>query len=270
MEKENREIIDNAERGENNTEKKEQPDKKKTNRKKKLFMILSVIILLCIGIMFFQETGVINKHVHIKIEDITEREEVCYDNLIFSFCTLFLDNDSQMWKSRHLCIFNTGDVYYLELPRKLLWLSNSNEYRWEEAENVIYMGRLSNSATETLNQYINNYDDDESYIVKIIDPGYYISMDDPYSSSLSEAKAVSSSEIHIYWQGDDGESRKSEEYIADNVILYFGIGNSDHNIYETWRTMLTREENAIAAIGLFESTGFYYRWVSMCFEELSR
>lgn len=269
MEKDNTRILENIEQKENNSERKEQTDKKRKKHKKILFFVLGIILLLCIVVMVLQETGVINKHVHIKVENIMEGEEISYNDLIFSYSNLFLDEDSQMWKSRHLCIFNTGDIYYLELPQELYWLSKYDENLWEGAENVIYIGRLSNSTTETLNQYVENYDDDEGYIIEIIDPGHYVGYD-PYADALNEAKAASSSESCIFWQGDDDESEKSQRSIAGNTILYFGLNNSDHNTFETWRTMLTREENAIAAARLFESTGFYYRWVAMCFEEFSR
>lgn len=144
--------------------------------KKKFLLLIPVLIALSIGLfLVLRETGVINKYVYEEVDNLAEREGVCFDNLLFSYA-IIVDRGDQR-ETRWLCIMNTGDVYAFE------WTNNRNpwnfyysgdekisqdsselhskgydEANWGKMENVVYLGRFSNTAVRRLNSYVEDFD----------------------------------------------------------------------------------------------------------------
>ena len=249
MEKENKEITENIEQKKDNMKKKEQADKKK------MYVIPGLILLLFLVLLFLWVTGINNKDNYIQIEDITEIEEVNFDNLLLSYRMYIYDNKSEIQECRYLCIFNTGSIYCFDYPENL-WVDRYyDETNWESAENVIYLGQLSAEETESINQYVENYDIDERYI-----NGNPTSMPlegplDQEEEESKEGQFTGGCLVRIYWHGEPETVRN----IASYGIDYLGF-----NRYSTNLNLWTSEENAIAALELIESSGFYDRWVAMC------
>lgn len=65
--------------------------------------------------------------------------------------------------------------------------------------------------------------------------------------------------IYVYWH-------EQPEYYGgkDALIEISGLIFDQDGGYEKHRYLYSYDENAIAAIELFESSGFYDRWVKMC------
>ena len=271
MEKENKEVIENAEQKENNTEKKEQSEKK-DNKKKILFITFGIVLALCLGIFIFIRINTTEKHVYEEVENLGEREGVCFDNLLLS-CTIGLYDDGTWYGEwRYLCIFNTGDVYCFEWSGLDPWSAyydgdkehdykvGYDETNWKKMYNVIYLGKLSNWDTIRLNQYIQSYDIESEYYSiwdtypMLIPVG---SGENRQNTELIEGGIWRSYMVEIY---RDEQDKNRKIIIESSDMNYLGNG-----IYEKGELrMKAYDENAIAALELFESSGFYDRWVAMC------
>ena len=73
----------------------EKGDKVHKKINKKFFLLIPVLIVL--GVVLFivlRETGVINKYVYEEVDNLAEREVVCFDNLLFSYF-MGIDRGSQ-------------------------------------------------------------------------------------------------------------------------------------------------------------------------------
>ena len=265
MEKNNKEIIENTEQKENNTEEKEQPDKK-NNKKKILLITLGIILALCLGIFIFIRINTTEKHVYEEVENLGERKEVCFDNLLLS-CTILIYNSRES-KYEYLCIFNTGDIYCFEWSKSYSWHDYYyDDTSWSNTENVIYLGKLSNRDTSRLSQYVEDFD---------IRGGRYLMPDVEMvpDSTDNKSEEISSFEtnilehqwewssyaVYIFQNDQQGEGKGNYELIES-----CGMNHMFGDIFEKgelwWKSY---EENAIAALELFESSGFYDRWVAMC------
>lgn len=120
----------------------------------------------------------INKYVYEEVDNLAEREGVCFDNLLFSYkIVLYRGNQRE---ERRLCIMNNGDVYAFEWTNELTpwdWYYEGtekmndnelhhrgyNEANWGEMEHVVYLGRFSNGAVRRLNSYVENFDVNGKY-----------------------------------------------------------------------------------------------------------
>ena len=250
---------------------------KKIHKKiKKFLLVIPVLIVLGIGLFFvFRETGVINKYMYEEVDNLAEREGVCFDNLLFSYIIIVDRGDQE--EKRWLCIMNNGDVYafewngdgmsrwdwYYDGTEKMndneLHPRGYDEANWGKMENVVYLGRFSNSAVSRLNSYVENYNVNGKY--------YYL---DPPEMEVP--------------QGGGGQQEKNNMNEVDEEVEWSVYGtwlfrHGYQSLIEwcrmnpTWwggyeKEILERslDENAIAAIKLFESSGFYDRWVKMCLD----
>ncbi len=243
--------------------------------KKKFLLFIPVLIVLGIGlVLVLRETGVINKYVYEEVDNLAEREGVCFDNLLFSYIIIVDRGDQE--EKRWLCIMNNGDVYtfkwnYDELFRWDWYYDgtenmNENELHprgyddanWGKMQNVVYLGRFSDSAVRRLNSYIENFD--------IINGEYYY-LDPPPEATVP--------------QGGGGQQERTDIDAEDEEVEWGAYGTWVFrdgkrliewcHMHPTWWGGYEKEirersldENAIAAIKLFESSGFYSRWVKMC------
>ena len=272
MEKENKEIIEQKEQTEDDSKKNTGKGKKRFGRvkayiKKHPYRILAVI-LLCIALFFIlRETGVISKHVYEEVESLGEREGVCFDNLLLS-CTIHIYNSSREFKHEHLCIFNTGDIYCFEWSESFSWHDYYyDDTSWSNTENVVYLGKLSNRDTSRLNQFVEDFDiDGGRYLmpdpgVELYDTGNKSEEISFFEISIFENQwKWSNYAVYIFQNDQQGESKGNYELIES-----CGMNHLFGDIYEKgepwWKSY---EENALAALKLFESSLFYYRWVFMC------
>ena len=251
---------------------------KKVHKKiKKYLLVIPVLIVLGTGLFFvFRETGVINKYVYEEVENLAEREGVCFDNLLFSYI-IIVDRGSQS-EERWLCIMNTGDVYAFEWNDDELfrwdWYydgtekMNDNEMHpkgyddanWGKMENVVYLGRFSDSVVRRLNSYVDDYDINGEY--------YYA---EPPQITVPQGGGGQEDREHIE------EEDEEVEWSAYGTWLFrYGYQSEIEwcrRMNPTWwggykKEIWTKslDENAIAAIKLFESSGFYDRWVKMCLD----
>ncbi|MDE6529498.1 MAG: hypothetical protein K2K96_01845 [Lachnospiraceae bacterium] len=250
--------------------------------KKKFLLIIPVLIVLSTGLFFvFRETGVINKYVYEEVDNLAEREGVCFDNLLFSYkIVLYCANQRE---DKLLCILNNGDVYACEWTNELTpwdWYyegtekMNDNELRprgyndenWGRMENVVYLGRFSNSAVSRLNSYVDNYDIYGEY--------YYA---EPPQVTVPQGGGSQEDGEHMEEEDEEVEWRaygarlfwheQPEEYLSkDDLIEWCRMNPTWWGGYEKEIRSRSLDENAIAAIKLFESSGFYERWVKMCLD----
>ncbi len=255
--------------------------------KKKFLLLIPVLIALGVGVFFiFRETGVINKYVYEEVDNLAEREGVCFDNLLFSY--IIIVNRGGQREKRRLCIMNNGDVYAFEWTDELIpwdWFYSENEKisdysselhsrgyeeaNWGKMENVVYLGRFSDGAVMRLNSYVENFDINGKY--------YYLDppMDMPQMSvqdgggnqQVREDTDAKDEEVEwraygatLYWR------RPSEEMLKEyfSRIEWCHMNPTWWGGYEKEIQSKSLDENAIAAIKLFESSGFYSRWVRMC------
>lgn len=244
--------------------------------KKKFLLLIPILIVLSIGLfLVLRETGVINKYVYEEVDNLAERDGVCFDNLLFSYIIIVDRGDQE--EVRWLCIMNTGDVYafewnggngmsrwdwYYDGTEKMddneLHPRGYDEANWGKMENVVYLGRFSDSAVRRLNSYVENYNINGEYYHLI-----------PQQITVP--------------QGDGGQENREHMEEKDETVEWsaYGIWLFQHGYQseiewcrrmnptwwggyekEIWTQSL--DENAIAAIKLFESSGFYSRWVKMC------
>ncbi|MDE6686786.1 MAG: hypothetical protein K2K17_05680 [Lachnospiraceae bacterium] len=242
--------------------------------KKKFLLLIPVLIVLSIGLfLVLRETGVINKYVYEEVDNLAEREGVCFDNLLFSYKIVLYREDQR--EERWLCILNTGDVYAFEwidelTPWDWYWMGdeimNDNELHsrgydeagWGKMENVVYLGRFSNSAVRRLNSYVENFDINGKY--------YYA---EPPQIEVPQGGGGQQERVEMDTEDEEVEWR------AYGATLYWHDGYLRNiewcRMNPTWWGGYEKEirsrsldENAIAAIKLFESSGFYARWVKMC------
>ena len=250
----------------------------------KKHLLLRVLLLLGIFLLL-QETGVINKHVYRKIENMGERKGVCFDNLIFSYTIRLKNVSNSEIEDKYLCIFNTGDIYCFEwpIPRPFNpWNMYDEEGyddgNWEKTENVVYLGRLSFWQTGFLNRYVKNYDTMEEIIYSprylrehsievpqmrgSDDSGQVLQnqqIEETQEDPISEWRWVAY-DVWLYWYEQPPRDNSRKEIIESCKMDYL----SDYLYEKGEMTMKSYEKNAIAALELFESSLFYYRWVYMC------
>ena len=289
MEKENKEITENIEQKEDDSVKNSEKNKKRFGRiktyiKKHPYRILAVI-LLCIVLFFvLRETGIISKHVYEEVENLGEREGVCFDNLLFLYKIVLSNNDGKEWEYKYLCIFNTGDIYCFDWSESYWWYNyyedSDNGYddtNWEKAENVVYLGRLSNRDISCLNQYVKDF---VFYRGKYFMSGVEEEPDGIGENQQNQVLLNNQQEWRYYniniFQNNQRDWRSYEVCLFPynqqgeskgiyEVIESCGMNHLSGGIYEKgelWRK--SYEENALAALRLFESSMFYYRWIHMC------
>ena len=260
-------------------------EEKKVHKKskKKFLLIIPVLIVLGIGLLLIlREKGVINKYVYEEVDNLAEREGVCFDNLLFSY-TIIVNRGGQS-EERLLCIMNNGDVYACEWTNELTpWnfyysggekiSENSSELHtkgfddanWEKMENVVYLGRFSDSAVRRLNSYVENFDVNGKYYY--LDPPQ---MEVPDGGGSQQERDDIDKEVNeVEWRGYGAKlywHRPSENIFKDylSTIELCHMNPTWWGGYEKEIQERSLDENAIAAIKLFESSGFYDRWVKMC------
>ncbi|MDE6714283.1 MAG: hypothetical protein K2K20_11145, partial [Lachnospiraceae bacterium] len=180
-------------------------------------------------------------------------------------------------EERWLCILNNGDVYAFEWTNNLspwdfyydgtekisqdsseLHSRGYEEANWGKMENVVYLGRFSDSAVRRLNSYVENFDVNGKY--------YYL---DPPQVEMPQGGGGQQERDYMEEEGEEVDWRA---YGARLYIVKEWFSSIEWcRIHQTWwggyeKEILKRslDENAIAAIKLFESSGFYDRWVKMC------
>ncbi|MDE6743605.1 MAG: hypothetical protein K2J95_07010 [Lachnospiraceae bacterium] len=261
-------------------------EEKKVHKKvkKKILLLIPLLIVLGIGLfLVLRETGVINKYVYEEVGNLAEREGVCFDNLLFSYVMIIYRGDQR--EARRLCIMNNGDVYAFEWTNNLspwdfyydgtekisqdsseLHSRGYEEANWGKMENVVYLGRFSDSAVRRLNSYVENYDLYAEY--------YYLN---PPQVEMPQGGGGQQERDHMEEEGEEVDWRAygarlywhdpPENYIViskDDLIEWCHMNPTWWGGYEKEILERSLDENAIAAIKLFESSGFYDRWVKMC------
>ncbi|MDE6714693.1 MAG: hypothetical protein K2K20_13285 [Lachnospiraceae bacterium] len=250
-------------------------EEKKVHKKfkKKILLLIPVFILLGTGLfLVLREAGVINKYVYEEVDNLAEREGVCFDNLLFSYIIIVDRGDQE--EKRWLCIMNNGDVYAFEWNYDELfrwdWYydgtekMNDNELHprgyddanWGKMQNVVYLGRFSDSAVRRLNSYVENYNVNGKY--------YYL-----YPSEVTVPQGGGGQEVREHMEEDEevewgayGTWIFRDGY--KSLIEWCRMNSTWWGGYEKEILERSLDENAIAAIKLFESSGFYDRWVKMC------
>lgn len=259
----------------------ENRDKVHKKMNKKIFLLIPVLIALGIGLYFvFRETGVINRYVYEEVDNLGEREGVCFDNLLFSYLIVIYRGDQR--EERRLCIMNNGDVYafewYGESPWDWYdyeWINEDelspigyNDANWTKMENVIYLGRFSDRSVRRLNSYVENFDVNGEYYY--LDPpqlevpdegGGQQGGDDVEQDEEAECISYMSYEVVLYWH-----TQPKDWFDKQETIEWCHMDPTWWGGYKKEFLQRSLDENAIAAIELFESSGFYDRWVTMCLD----
>lgn len=235
----------------------------------KQFLLIPAALLLCIILLMviFQETDVVVKHEADKmgntaarfggyIDSMAGRKGVCFDNLLLLNRLMIYDGGGNLLNvGLYLCIFNTGDVYGFEDSEKGQWQEYYypeaiyDDEIWADMQNIFYFGRLPQEEIILLNQYVDSYDPEgkrrlhlESYNGWAVDDGLRI-----YQG------------ISFYWHEQPERYGKKDDLIEMSELNFDQNGGYEKYIY-----LYSLDENAIAAIGLLKSSGFYDRWMKMC------
>ena len=251
--------------------------------KKKLFLFFGFIIFLCLGVLGIvllnkifntyenrdiKDLGKWEESIHVyeEVEDITERSEVFYDNLIFLYNIHFYTITGEI-KDIYLSVFSTGDVYSFECSFDFIlsgfYITEDNyvafdDSNWTNTQNVIYLGQLSNRETLQLQHYIKNFDINE----KELGAGKNESDIENLLEERDSYQVVSGT-ITMYWR-DQSEEYTRQIYGAYTIQMY-GIYFLDNDIYESIDAQ-NYNENVLAAMELIKTSGFYNRWIDIFLE----
>ena len=257
-------------------------------KKTGLALSLGIMLVICIGIFIFFRINMPETHtfegaeeyresknfgkreesiyVYEEVEDITERSEVCYDNLIFLYSIFYNDIDIDEEKYTYLAIFNTGDVYCFKSSANFLldeYISANqrvvfDDSNWTNVQNVIYMGQLSNRETILLNQSVKNFDNNWDYIL------YDMSLpfrECDYTDRYRDITCL----VRIYYPSEEFEGHFT------SILARYGIDYLGNNSYENGFTELRTSDNGtLAALDMIESGGFYKEWMNICVENYEK
>ena len=255
----------------------------KKNIRKRLLLIPTALLLFIIAFWIFRETGVVVKYESDKmrnpaellggyIDCLAEQKGVSFDNLLFLASLRLRNGDEEILNDTYLCIFNTGDIYSFEYYEDDGWnefyTGNGRSEQgyddgvWAKVQNVFYFGRLPADETRLLNEYIDSFDPESEYyfgseLRRELSTGPYLG--ELYDNSNGDDEITVYQAVHVYWH------EQPEWYGEKDALIEVGelICDQDGG-YGKHRYLYSYDENAIAAIELFESSGFYDRWVKMC------
>ncbi len=248
----------------------------KKNIRMQLLLIPAALLLCIILFCVFREKGVVVKHEPDKVENpaeqlggyidcLAEQKGVCYENLMFLDRLMIYDNDGKLLNDIYLCIFNTGKIYSFEYYDKDEWMGYYEGYGqqeqgydngiWEKAQNVFYLGRLPEDETILLNEYVDSFDPKSGYYTsELIGP--YRNLYD--SGSGDDGRTIYQG-IFIYWHEQPEWYGKKDDLIEATKLNCDQNGGYGKDMY-----LYSRDENAVAAIALIESSPLYDQWIEMC------
>ncbi len=265
-------------------EKRERQKRRRKKSRKALLKEIMIHELIVITVMIFlaglyfllSETGVLSKHTFQRVEDITECEEVKFENLLFTY-EIIIDNPiTREWDYEMLCIFNTGDVYCFYLLGRdrskfdYLYLNMRADDTWEMLMDPIYLGHFSAITTQRLNDCVANYDENSGK--NISEP--------PVEYALSNFRKNDRDRLAydciIYYEGemkswgdewDEIKSYVGDTYyegesmrLWDEIKIYEG----DIKTMDGIITCMTYDKYGARAIRIFESSWFYDELLKIC------
>ena len=237
----------------------------------KQFLLIPAALLLCfILLRIFRETGAVVKHEPEKvwnpaersggyIDCLAEQKGVCYDDLLFLDELLIYDNAGKLLNDIYLCIFNTGKIYSFEYYDEDYGQQEQgyDDSIWEKAQNVFYLGRLTEDETIMLNEYVDRFDPESGrYASELIVPDRNL-----YDSGSGDDGIKVYQIMFIYWH------EQPEWYGEKDALIEAAKLNCDPNGEQGKDLYLySRDENAAAAITLIESSPLYDQWIKMCLD----
>ena len=241
----------------------------KKNIRKRLLLISATLFLCIIVFWIFCETGAAVRHKTDKVGNpvkllggytdcLAEQKGVSFDNLLFLALLKLHNGDEEITKDIYLCIFNTGDIYSFEYYADDSWNEFTENRRseqgyddgvWAKVQNVFYLGRLPGHETILLNEYVDSFNPEGEHY-----------LDRELCDNLDRDDEITVYQVvYVYWH------EQPEWYGGKDAPIEVGELISDQDGgYGKYRYLYSRDENAIAAIELFESSGFYDQWVKMC------
>ncbi len=239
-------------------------DEKKIHKKtkRKFLLLIPALIVLGVGLYFvLRETGVINKYVYEEVENLAEREGVCFDNLLFS---ALIGVENRGGKCNNLCIFKTGDIYCFEWNEPFIWdvyysddVIGYDDTNWEKMQNVLYLGRFSDNITKQLCECINNFDFNSEVILA---PDRELTVPNSNGENVSPNQGQNQWEtysVNIYWPN---QPSVLIEWVHMKETWYGGYEKGEIEIRYN-------EKNALEAMKIFESSLFFDRWVKICLRD---
>jgi len=194
------------------------------------------------------------------VEDITQEEIVCFDNLLFDY------GMSRDWRIEgekigvyydYLFVFEDGSVYcgterYLD--GSIDWkLYSCNDEGWSNLEDIYYLGKFSGENLWEINCYLEDID----YEAEIID---YHEVEFDYNSTEGSGYANlnqrdwNSMGFRIIHENEEGELEVFD-------VEGRGLENGQEDLgYQT------TDQNALELMHFVEESSFYTTWLELIFE----
>ncbi len=226
-------------------------------------LIVITVMIFLVGLYFLlSETGVLSKHTFQRVEDITECEEVKFENLLFTYIISMYNPVTGKDCYEMLCIFNTGDVYCFYLPDNnyydfvYFYDSQYGDGTWELLADPIYLGHFSAFSVQRLNNCVTNYDEN-SECYSNYKPFY-----GGWEQSIGQESTVYTQKITEYWlayhcwiyyEDDCGGGKDIIKHYEGDIRLMDGVLRAE-----------TYDKYGARAIRIFESSWFYDELLKIC------
>ena len=193
------------------------------------------------------------------VEDITQEEIVCFDNLLARYImsrTWRVERESVGVFYHYLFVFEDGSVYCGTeqfLHGNVAYdLYDCNDVGWSNLEEVYYLGKFSGEDFWEINQLIEKVDYDSELII------YY---DEPEPESCAEG-GINLSQRDWNSMGFD----IIYENEASNLNAFYVEGRGLENGREEIINQTT-DQNALELMHFVEDSPFYATWLELIFGE---
>ena len=195
------------------------------------------------------------------VEDITQEEIVCFDNLLFRYGMTRdwrIEGEKIGIYHHYLFVFEDGSVYFgTEQFRNgniVHDIYNCNDEGWSNLEDIYYLGKFSGENLWEINCYLEDID----YEAEIID---YHEVEFDYNSTEGSGYANlnqrdwNSMGFRIIHENEEGEL---EVFDVEGRALENGRIDLGYQ---------TTDQNALELMHFVEDSPFYTTWLELIFEE---
>ena len=192
------------------------------------------------------------------VEDITQEEIVCFDNLLLYYgMTRNWNNDEDIigYIYEYIFVFKGGSVYvgkeYFLSNEVMHYFMNCDDAGWSNLEEVYYLGNFSGKELAKIYRLLESVD----YDSEIID--YHEPTPVPCSEGFSDLnqRDWNSMGCRIIYENEEGDM---EVFGVEGRGLYDGQEKLGYQ---------TTDQNALALMDFVEESPFYTTWLELIFEE---
>ncbi|MBQ8262899.1 MAG: hypothetical protein IJZ00_11495 [Lachnospiraceae bacterium] len=195
------------------------------------------------------------------VEDITQEEMVCFENLLFRYSM------SRSWNVEgeeigvfyyYLFVFEDGTVYCgaerFGRGNVIYDLYDYNDVGWSNLEDVYYLGRFSGEDFWEINQLIEKVDYNSELIINYDEPEPEPCAEESDYEFLNQ-REWNSMGFDILYENEEGDL---EGFDVEGRRLKNGREEIGHQ---------TTDQNALELMHFVEDSPFYTTWLELIFEE---